>query len=208
MAKAAKRMPNGACSCGGGCPKCSTIGEPSPRDPRNASRGTPPGRAGITAVPRVVRARDNGTARGNPYPEVRRRIQEQGSIVRPEHAAWIMMPIALAEVQEVAVVLSLDVHSKGKNVREIARGGIEHVDVLIPIGIRAVAMDASTWGILAHNHPSGEARPSSADVALWHAARQQFACAGMVLCDHLVLGHDEFYSCLWGARWRFGGAGR
>lgn len=132
-------------------------------------------------------------------------MQQVGRIVKPEHAAWVLEPIALVEVQEVAVVLSLNVHAYGIACREIARGGIEHVDMLIPLGIRSVAMDGSLWGVLAHNHPSGSAEPSTADVRLWHSARKQFACAGITLCDHLILGRGEFYSCLWGSRWRLRG---
>lgn len=171
----------------------------------------PPAQQAPAVVPARARAlgttgaRERGTRDPDPYAEVRRRLREQGPIVRPEDAAWILAPIAESEVQEVACVLSLNVHSVGIGVREIARGGIEHVDMVIPLAIRSVAMDGSLWGILAHNHPSGEARPSPADLALWRSAREQFACAGMTLCDHLVLGKGEFFSCLWASRWRFGG---
>jgi len=150
---------------------------------------------------RCTEARDAGTVRG-PYAEVARRGAAAGAIRDPIVAADVLEPIAAAEVQEVAVVMSLNVHGGFMSVREVARGAVEHVDISLPLAIRAVAKEGTYWAILAHNHPSGSAAPSAADARLWRDARAQFACAGLTLCDHLIIAMGEFYSFLWASRWR------
>ena len=156
------------------------------------------------------RAEDRGAGVvSDPYPEIRRRGRELATVNNATEAAWVLEPLAQHEPQEVAVVMALGVHCEMLAVTEIARGGVEHVEMLVPLAIRAVTVagwpknpSASLWGVLAHNHPSGSAQPSPADVALWHSARKSFEVAGLLLLDHLVIGRGEFYSCLWGSRWR------
>ncbi len=58
---------------------------------------------------------------------------------------------------------------------------------------RALALNASGM-IIAHNHPSGDCRPSHAD----HAATQRVAAVARALdielLDHLIFTHDAIYS--------------
>ena len=52
---------------------------------------------------------------------------------------------------------------------------------------RALALNASAL-ILVHNHPSGDPRPSEADIAMTHAIRDAAGLLGIALHDHLVIG--------------------
>lgn len=118
----------------------------------------------------------------------------------PRESGYVLEPLATDEVQEVAVVMTLNVHGYFAAVREIARGAIEHVETPIQMAIRAASL-STPWAILAHNHPSGSAEPSRDDIDLWHGARESFRCAGLTLLDHLILARGSFYSCAWGAYW-------
>lgn len=120
----------------------------------------------------------------------------------PREAGWALEPLALHEVQEVGVILSLSVHSTFVAVGEFARGDQEHVETPLLFAIRQAQIAGSRWAILAHNHPSGDVTPSDADLALWKEARERFACSGLTLLDHLVIGRGQFYSCAWSAYWR------
>ena len=147
-------------------------------------------------------AREAGGHRAqSPYPEIERRGREVGRMTTPREAGYVLEPLALVEVQEVAVVMNLTVHSTFAGVREVARGAVEHVEVPIPLSIRAASLSGTPWAILAHNHPSGQPRPSRDDLALWHDAAKRFACAGLTLLDHLILARGAFYSCKWDAYW-------
>jgi DNA repair protein RadC len=138
------------------------------------------------------------------YPEIERRGKTVGPIGTPREAGWVLEPLGLLEAQEVACVMNLDVHSGFAGVREVGRGDIEHVDVPPHLAIRAANFNGTPWAILAHNHPSGSPTPSREDIDLWHDTRERFACAGLTLLDHLILGRGAFYSCKWAMVWSVG----
>jgi DNA repair protein RadC len=48
--------------------------------------------------------------------------------------------------------------------------------------------------IVAHNHPSGEARPSDADLNVTSKLREAGRIIGIPLEDHVILGEDSFTS--------------
>lgn len=120
----------------------------------------------------------------------------------PRETGWALEPLGLREAQELGVVLSLSVHCTFVDVREFARGDQEHVETPLFFAMREMQIAGSRWAVMAHNHPSGSSEPSAADVRLWHKAREQFACAGLTLLDHMVIGKGEFYSCAWNTYWR------
>lgn len=164
---------------------------------RSSTRGR---LSGVTCpAEKSARARERGSSRGI-LGAIEARGAQVGRIDGPRESGWILEPLS-GEVQECAVVMSIDVHSRFREVREVARGDQEHVEIPIPFAIRAAALAASRWCVLAHNHPSGDPAPSDADVRLWHQAAKQFACAGLRLLDHLVIARGAFYSCAWQSHW-------
>ncbi|HXW01621.1 MAG TPA: DNA repair protein RadC [Anaerolineae bacterium] len=48
--------------------------------------------------------------------------------------------------------------------------------------------------ILAHNHPSGVASPSDADITVTRHIRDALALVDIKLVDHIIVGHRETYS--------------
>lgn len=52
-----------------------------------------------------------------------------------------------------------------------------------------------TWAIVAiHNHPSGDSRPSAADIATTRQLAEHLRWIGVSLYDHLIEARDEIYS--------------
>ena len=49
-------------------------------------------------------------------------------------------------------------------------------------------------GILIHNHPSGESKPSKEDYMLTGAIDRMFRCIGLKLLDHIIIGRDSYFS--------------
>ena len=68
----------------------------------------------------------------------------------------------------------------------------------IALPIRAVAADALTLNatavVLAHNHPSGDPRPSDADLAFTRRLARGLDALGVTLHDHLVLAGEAMTS--------------
>ena len=48
--------------------------------------------------------------------------------------------------------------------------------------------------IVAHNHPSGQAEPSQADIQLTRRLREALALVEVRLLDHIVVGDGEWVS--------------
>lgn len=76
----------------------------------------------------------------------------------------------------------------------IGRGGISETSVDIRIILREALQRGATTVAIAHNHPSGNHRPSRQDDAL--TDRLQRACQVMQLrlLDHLIITDTDYYS--------------
>jgi len=110
-----------------------------------------------------------------------------------DHALRLCAPLATA-AQERALFVYLDPEWRILGLRELTGGSIDAV----PLSLRAIAHDALTLGasalLMAHNHPSGDPRPSIAD----HAATRRLAGLLMALdirlVEHLVLAQGGWTS--------------
>ena len=50
--------------------------------------------------------------------------------------------------------------------------------------------------IIAHNHPSGQIRPSKADYSITQEIKLASRIVGITLVDHLLIGDNKYYSFL------------
>ena len=55
-------------------------------------------------------------------------------------------------------------------------------------------MTSASAVILAHNHPSGVALPSSEDYATTDRVKQALATVGIPLTDHIIVADQDFVS--------------
>ncbi|WP_162843430.1 JAB domain-containing protein [Parasphingopyxis lamellibrachiae] len=73
-------------------------------------------------------------------------------------------------------------------------GGAYRVPIKLPAMLRAlVEWDAGTV-VLAHNHPSGRAEPSEADIHATHKIADALRLLDMRLADHLIFAGGNYYS--------------
>ena len=77
------------------------------------------------------------------------------------------------------------------------KGTVDHTPVYPREVIkRALELGASAL-ILVHNHPSGDATPSQADIEMTHEVQEAAAKLGISVHDHIVIsksGHNSFKS--------------
>ncbi len=57
-----------------------------------------------------------------------------------------------------------------------------------------VLKTASSSIILAHNHPSGNLKPSAADISLQRKIKQLAKCLDMEVFDNFIITKEGFYS--------------
>lgn len=95
---------------------------------------------------------------------------------------------------EHCIALFLDTQLRLIDCAELARGTLSHASVYPREVVRAALSHHAAALILAHNHPSGLAEPSSADVALTRQLKQALALVDIRLLDHLIVGATEVTS--------------
>ncbi len=131
--------------------------------------------------------------------ELGRRVQritpaDRELLNAPEAVFAYLGPILVGESKERLFVLSLD--TKGRLLGSLAEvpGGVSAVRVRPAEVFRQPVILDATSIILAHNHPSGDPRPSAQDVG----ATEELIKAGRLLdievLDHVVIGANAFVS--------------
>ena len=85
-------------------------------------------------------------------------------------------------------------HLDGKSgCLHLSRHEGEHCAVDFPL--RSIIVDAAVHGsasiLLAHNHPSGDARPSASDLRATRRLATAAEAMGCTLLDHLVFANDD-----------------
>ncbi len=75
------------------------------------------------------------------------------------------------------------------------RGTVDHTPVY-PREVIKRALEVGAWAlILVHNHPSGDATPSKADIEMTREVQEAAAKLGIAVHDHIVIsksGHNSF----------------
>ncbi|WP_316757398.1 JAB domain-containing protein [Pedobacter aquatilis] len=98
------------------------------------------------------------------------------------------------ELLEEFKVLLLNRPNRVLGVMLVASGGLAGV-MVDPKLVFSVALKCGAHGmILAHNHPSGELMPSSADISLTTKLKAGGKLLGIEVFDHLILSPDGYYS--------------
>ena len=98
-------------------------------------------------------------------------------------------------LQEHFIVMYLNRANRVLGVYKLSNGGITGT-VADPRLILGIALKIAATGIiLAHNHPSGNLKPSSADVELTKKIKTAAAFMDILVTDHLILSaNGEYYS--------------
>ncbi|MES2653301.1 MAG: JAB domain-containing protein [Bacteroidota bacterium] len=102
--------------------------------------------------------------------------------------------LGLIELQEQFKIILLNQRCRVLGICEVSRGGITGtiVDAKIIFGI---ALKAGACAIiLAHNHPSGNLKPSKSDLQLTEKIWQGGKLLDISVYDHLIISADGFLS--------------
>lgn len=98
------------------------------------------------------------------------------------------------DAHEVFWLLLLDRGNRCKGAVEISRGGLHGTvaDPKIIFGITLRTLSCSI--VVAHNHPSGQLRPSQEDIALTRKLKEGGQLLDIALHDHLIVTAGGYYS--------------
>lgn len=76
----------------------------------------------------------------------------------------------------------------------VSRGGISGTVVDIRLIIKPAIECLASSIILAHNHPSGNLKPSHQDISLTKKTKEACALLDILVQDHLIIGEQAYYS--------------
>lgn len=93
--------------------------------------------------------------------------------------------------QEVFAVLLLDTQMRVIHYEEMFQGTINAAAVYPREVVKLALKYNATSVILAHNHPSGVAEPSSSDEAITSKIKRALSTVDIAVLDHLVIGHGR-----------------
>lgn len=144
-----------------------------------------------------------GTLREGEVPEVKLRLNRSsrkkflGKVVTSKDAADFIRKVyrrGEIELQEQFIVLYLNRANQIIGYYRHAIGGITGTVADVRIILAAALKSASTSIILAHNHPSGNLRPSDADIQLTKQIKESAKVMDISVLDHVIVTRDSYYS--------------
>ncbi len=95
---------------------------------------------------------------------------------------------------EVMTVLSLNGNGKAISFDEVIRGDISRVGLSTRRIIEILLKTRATAVVLAHNHPSGVAVPSTSDAIATKTVKEALSHIGVQLLDHIVVADADYVS--------------
>ena len=121
-------------------------------------------------------------------------LSERDALTSPQAVQAYLQAHLGHKNHEVFAVLFLDSQLRLIVLEELFRGTLTHTSVYP----REVALRALHWHahavVLAHNHPSGELQPSSADQQITQRLKEALALLDVQLLDHIIVTQGQSLS--------------
>ncbi|MDA8408870.1 MAG: DNA repair protein RadC [Treponema sp.] len=116
------------------------------------------------------------------------------ALTSSELAAEFLLPLMAGRTEEAFFLICLDTQCRVIVPALVAEGGLDHAHIESRRAVELALRHKAHSVILAHNHPSGQARPTSADHRVTQALVDAFAPIGIALRDHLIVAGEDWYS--------------
>jgi len=132
--------------------------------------------------------------------EIAKRLQVQSKwlsetkITKPRLLADLVIPLLRDEPNEKFYVACLNSANKLIALKKISEGTLNTTIVTVrDVFKKAIETDASSI-ILVHNHPSGNAQASRADISLTQKVKKGSELFSIKLLDHLIVAGNKYFS--------------
>lgn len=109
--------------------------------------------------------------------------------------AYDLLKLHLADLRtEEFWALFLNQNNKVIHIAQLTQGGISQSIVDIRILFKTALEHFSTGIIISHNHPSGNLKPSSEDIAITKKIKEAGDLMSIQLLDHLIITQNSYLS--------------
>ena len=112
----------------------------------------------------------------------------------PEEFGQFFLPRFFGEQNELVMLVSLNHRHEVLNCSVITRGSVNATEINLRLILQQALFDNATSAVIAHNHPSGHALPSRADIDNTVVLADFLATAGITLLDHIIIADNDFVS--------------
>jgi len=116
------------------------------------------------------------------------------TITQSKDAAEILIPLMRDLAHEAFYVLYLSQSSSLIRLEHIGKGGLTSTVADIRIILKNALLNSASRLIVAHNHPSGNLKPSREDISMTEKLKEAAALMDIKLLDHLVIGDNNYCS--------------
>lgn len=99
---------------------------------------------------------------------------------------------AFNDKQECAAMISLDGRGKVKATHLLSMGASTATVMDVKDVCHFAILDQARSVVLVHCHPSGDPRPSPADMAVTRRLKEALALLDVSLVDHIILGYTSY----------------
>lgn len=100
----------------------------------------------------------------------------------------------VAESHEIAYQLCMDANGRRLNLYKISKGDSASVVLNVRQIVENTILCQASIVALAHNHPSGLARPSQEDVIATRQIQDALETVGVYLADHVIVANGDYIS--------------
>lgn len=118
----------------------------------------------------------------------------RASLCTPDAVRGYLRSTFTCQPHESFIVMFLDVKHRLIDTTEMFRGTLTHTSVYPREVVKAALRRNAAGVMLAHNHPSGEASPSDADLRLTSALVQALALVDVRVVDHFIVAGSHIHS--------------
>lgn len=120
--------------------------------------------------------------------------EEKINATMPEEVCNLLMPRYRFERQEYFLVVCLNSKNKIIKIKDLFKGGLNGSVVDSRTIFNEAIIEHASAIILAHNHPSGDPRPSNEDKVLTKKMVESGKILSVPVLDHIILGDNCYFS--------------
>lgn len=121
---------------------------------------------------------------------------QKAKIKKPEDIVNLVMEEMRLEKQEILKLIMLNNKNEIIKMKNIALGGINSVNISIKDILAEPIKTQAPKVMLVHNHPSGDATPSKADIDVTKKIFELAQIFNIELLDHIVIGNKKYTSII------------
>jgi DNA repair protein RadC len=124
------------------------------------------------------------------------RVRTDRILDTTQKCGQFLVPYFYGATEEQVYLLALDAKCKVLGCTKLFSGTMNSVSLTARSVVECALRLKATSVVLAHNHPSGIAVPSSEDIATTQCVIQALELVGVLLADHIVVADDDYVSML------------